>query len=459
MDKSPNTSFWVALLETTDEERRKRLWNGYLGQHLPERVLAEPDNRSWPTGWVESPADGWPQLTDEDTQFLDRLASEHGGHPVFTDLYYMDFRKHTFRETVDFSDLTLVGVSFDKATFEGDVDFSRARFFYQARFSGAAFKQRSEFWETRFVADVYFDSAKFGSLTMFVRVQFEGGAGFANAVFQGPTRFYESVFSERYFSKGFYPVCLVDFTGAKFMSASSFREAQFGTTSAKHEPWRRVDFSGAVFCDATDFRKAVFAGPPGFFETKLHRDTDFHGAIWLEPREPYTSYNVRAWEQLELMMSELEKPQDRHRFFRLRMRALRGQRGNHLFRVLSQSFEFVANYGWGVQRAFASWLIHWAASGFILFASGATSMLRNEDFTRFEGLMRFLVATLATGFSNAHTFLGLTSENGYLATRRDLVEEHALSEVVQLVGMGQAVLGPILLFLLLLTLRNRFRLA
>ena len=346
MDNSPNTNFWVALLETADEERRKRLWNGYLGQHLPEEVLAEPapDSRSWPTGWVESPADGWPQLTDEETQFLDRLASKHGGHPVFTHYDYMDFRKHTFRETVDFSGLTLVSAHFDEATFEGDVDFSRARFSHwsgRTGFKGATFKQAARFWDTRFVAPVYFEDAEFGSWAQFVRVHFEGGAAFANAVFQGITMFNESVFSEHYGSGRFYPLCLADFKGAKFMGTSSFREVQFGTTSARRElePQRSVDFSEAVFCDKTDFRKAAFVGPPGFFETKLHRDTDFHGATWLESREPYTSYNIRAWEQLELMMSELEKPQDRHRFYRLRMRALRGQRGGGLFAALSRLFE------------------------------------------------------------------------------------------------------------------------
>ena len=454
MDNSPSTNFWVALLETTEEERRKRLWNGYLGQHLPERVLAEPapDNKSWPTGWVEPPADGWPQLTDEETRFLDRLASEHGGYPVFTHYDYMDFRKHTFRETVDFSGLTLVSAHFDEATFEGDADFTLARFFNQTRFAGVTFKQAARFWDTRFVAPVYFRNAEFGSWAQFVRVQFEGGAEFANAVFQYHTMFDESVFSERYFSGGFGTLCLAAFNGVKFMSTLSFREVQFGTTSAKKEPQRRVDFSNATFCAATDFRKAAFVGPPGFFETKLHRDTDFHEATWLESREPYTSYNVRAWEQLELMMSELEKPQDRHRFYRLRMRALRKQRGNILFTAFSRLFEFVADYGWGVQRAFGAWLSHWAVSAFVLFVS-VTPVLQEED------RPRFFLAALATGFSNAHTFLGLTSENGYLAVHRSLVEAHVAPAVVQLVGTGQAVLGPILLFLLLLALRNRFRLA
>ena len=69
-----------------------------------------------------------------------------------------------------------------------------------------------------------------------------------------------------------------------------------------------------------------------------------------------------------------------------------------------------------------------------------------------------MLPAIATSFSNAHAFLGLTSENGYLEAYRDVTEASLDQWVMQLVGTGQAVLGPILLFLLLLTLRNRFRL-
>lgn len=454
MDNSPNTAFWVALLKDTDEERRQRLWNGYLRQHLPAKFLTEPDpdDKSWPTGRVESPTDGWPDLNDEETQILNQLAFQHGGHPVFPSHQYMDFREHTFQETVDFSDLTLVAACFDRAIFEDECVFDRARFFHHTSYREATFKKRSAFWATHFTEDVDFTGAKFGQGAQFVGVRFDGGALFTDAVFQMSTMFNDSVFSELYFTGSIRPLCLTAFNGATFMDRVSFREVQFGTKSAKNEPMRRVDFSGAVFGGATDFQKATFVGPPGFFETNLHRDTDFHEVTWLEPREPYSSYNIRAWEQLELMMSKLEKPRDRHRFFRMRMRALRGQQRPGLLATLSWLFELVADYGWGVQRAFTSWLIHWAVFGFILFVCVTPSM-RHEDSAK------VFAQSLATSFSNAHAFLGLTSGDGYLARHRSLVEAHAAPAIVQVVGTVQAVLGPILLFLLLLTLRNRFRLA
>ena len=451
---SPNTSFWLALLAIKDNKRRKRLWNGYLGQYLPSEVLAEPssDNTSWPTGWVEPPTDEWPKLTDEDVTSLRHVATKCGGYPDFTGGPYMDYRNYTFRESVDFSGLTLVSTSFNGATFEAEVDFDGTRFFRQAWFMETTFKTRASFWGSRFAADVHFTGASFGGWTGFSAVHFEGGADFAAAVFGGPVRFDDSRFSERYFAGSIWTPCLTSFVGAKFAHDVSFRTARFGTTDPKHDPERRVDFSDAVFEGRADFRKAVFAGPPGFFGTKLHRDTDFHGVIWHDPREPDTSYNIRAWEQLELMMSELEKPRDRHRFFRLRMRALRKRRDDGLLTSLSWLFELLSDYGWGVRRAFVSWLLHWLIPAVILLASVPPA-------SQSAASPSLPWAAVATSFSNAHAFLGLTSEGGYLAPYQSLVEMSASVAIVQVVGTAQAVLGPILLFLLLLTLRNRFRLA
>ena len=62
-----------------------------------------------------------------------------------------------------------------------------------------------------------------------------------------------------------------------------------------------------------------------FHDADLYDDTEFDGVVWdrRAARRVRASYAVRAWERLELMMSQLEKPQDRHRFFRFKMRAKR----------------------------------------------------------------------------------------------------------------------------------------
>lgn len=71
---------------------------------------------------------------------------------------------------------------------------------------------------------------------------------------------------------------------------------------------------------------------------------------------------------------------------------------------------------------------------------------------------RFAWAALGTGFANAHAFLFLAADGGHLEAQRVLLEQHDTYGILAPLGTVEAVLGPILLFFLLLTLRNRFRL-
>ncbi len=64
-------------------------------------------------------------------------------------------------------------------------------------------------------------------------------------------------------------------------------------------------------------------------------------------------------------MSRLEKPLDRHRFFRLKMRARR-RTESLVLRGLNWLFEKTSDYGRGVGRAFGCWLGHWLIASFLL---------------------------------------------------------------------------------------------
>ena len=150
-------------------------------------------------------------------------------------------------------------------------------------------------------------------------------------------------------------------------------------------------------------------------------------------------------------MSKLEKPLDRHRFFRYKMRARRRLDGFPL-RVINWLFEKTADYGWGVSRAFTWWFGHWVLFAAILFANAWPSIGS-------ANLGKFVLASIETGFANAHAFLFLTASGGYLEESRNLLESNDAWGLVKGVGVAEAILGPIFLFLLLLTLQKRFRLA
>ena len=249
---------------------------------------------------------------------------------------------------------------------------------------------------------------------------------------------------------------LADFREAKFMSMTSFVKVIFGKYDTAYRcplPQRKADFTGAKFMARTDFSEAVFGGPPAFFNAELHEDTDFSRVDWKKADNDniQVDYAIRAWEQLELMMSKLEKPLDRHRFFRYKMRARRRLQGP-LLKVVNWLFEKTADYGWGVGRACTWWLGHWVFFAVILFANAAPAISS-------ANLGKFVLASIKISFANAHAFRFLTASGGYLAESRSLLESNDAWGLVKMAGVAEVILGPIFLFLVLLTLQKRFRLA
>ena len=456
---NPSLSFWLALLRVSDDvDKRKRLWNGYLGWKLPSDVKKKSDSKHVRTQLiVESPTGGWPELTEEELSLLETLAQTYDGHPKF-DHEYMNFSGHTFSHNLDLSGLIFVRGNFTGARFTGELQFSNeTQFFGHTWFDSSIFYEGLNCHGAQFHSRVSFAGSKFLGRTNFYGALFIAGASFANTMFQTSAMFSESRFEERDYSVNISSLILADFTNAKFPKGALFREVQFGNDEKAYSrgvwPERRADFSGAEFGSATTFRGALFAGAPAFFNTTLHEDTDFGRIDWrkAENRGIYVDYTIRAWERLELIMSKLEKPLDRHRFFRLKMRARR-RADSYLLRILNWLFETTCDYGWGVGRAFGIWLGHWLISGLILFVNSGTGALSTE-------WSSLVFAALGTAFANAHAFLSLSTEGGYLNAGRVLLEKHDQYGVLTPLGTMEASLGPIFLFLVLLTLRNRFRLA
>ncbi len=449
--------FWIDLLRLgEDADQRARLWNGYLGEHLPDRVLEPISSTGCPKLIVEPPPCGWPCLTTEERQAIKELVEKHGGHPDFEQSSYMDFIGHVFRRKVDFSGHILINCRFDAAQFLKDFVLDKnTRIYGESRFRNTVFYAQVHSNGARFSAPVYFSCAKFNTEAKFLGVEFAGGASFADAVFQGNVMFDDSRFELSYFSGSEMPRVLTSFVGAKFKCEASFRNVRFGTgnRSKMSGPERSADFTSAEFMQATNFYRATFVGPPAFFETKLHEDTDFGQVEWPEPRRPPfqdTGYAVRAWEKLELMMNKLEKPFDRARFFRFKMRARRRTQ-KVVLRILNWLFDKSTHFGWSVERAFLCWFGHWFGFSLVLYLS-------TEPEVRDVDSLGSFVAALGTSFSNAHAFLGLAGENGYLEGCRTFMDQNAVGILTPLVGTVETIVGPVLLFLLLLAIRNRFRL-
>ena len=459
--KMPNdhTAFWPALLDyASDQDQRTRLWNGYIGWKLPAGLRTETPRSGSPRYLVRPPPDGWPELTESERSELDILAKAHGGHPTWRNRPYMDFSgSMQFKSEVDLSDLTLVDANFRNVQFFAEVSLHSSRFFMQARFEEATFYAGADFWEAYFESHVTFNHVNFMGRAEFGSVEFNGGAIFDGAIFERHVNFNDSIFVENSRSRGIILRYLASFKGVEFRGGASFCNVVFGeepTQSVKRlRPRRLAEFSDAQFHAATEFRQAVFNGAPAFFNCRLHEDTDFSLVHWPKamPDRFDVEYAIRAWERLELMMSQLEKPLDRHRFFCLKMRARRLKDGKFLC-VVNYLFDVSSDYGWSLACAARYWVGHWLLAGLVLFVNTGQAAVGGD-------WPKLLSAALGTAFANAHAFLALAGKGGYLESCRVLIGQHDHWGLLAAVGVTQAILGPVLLFLLLLTMRNRFRLA
>lgn len=145
-------------------------------------------------------------------------------------------------------------------------------------------------------------------------------------------------------------------------------------------------------------------------------------------------------------MAEQKRYEDEHMFFRFSMQAKEVRDWRSITAIGSWLYGRLFDYGWSIKRA-AIW---WSA---VVFAP--TPWLVKWVCDAHPNDMSFALAgkALALSLSNAIPFLGL----------KRLVHEKFYGQFekidgIHYVGMGQAILGTIFLFFLLLTIRNRFRL-
>ena len=473
-DRNRSAEFWLALLKLGDsEEERRRSWNIYCGWKcggIIEQLLT-PGEREEIGEKLNIPS----SVAGGIEGIFDQIAAEHGGHPQPGRLHsYMDLSGKELPKYTSFAGRVLIGANFRGTVFSGRrADFTGAEFIGLTEFDGADFRSiesnghrdhGSSFSRSTFHNQASFDRVRFSNTTNFNGAVFRDSASFSQigfgpgdagsddpgggivefdrAEFHGSVDFWKTEF------------CSASFAGAEMKGAANFRNARFRGS---------INFNNARFRGTTSFADAEFWKPPKFFEAELHEDVTFTGADWKEA-ENFNRHAsghdnskakvrndaeaaMRAWDRLALIMGQQEKLLERHEFYRLMMRARRHRDGRwSLSSIVNWLFDRLSDYGWGIGRAFFWWCIHILAGAALLTVGANCPMMAWHS--------------LQVSFANSLAFLRLGSEGGYLhGPHSDLETATAHAEwVFILVGTSQAVLGPVLLFLVLLTLRNRFRL-
>ncbi len=334
----------------------------------------------------------------------------------------IDFSNLSFHEHINFSEfIFLTEVSFSKTNFLFNADFSMTTFYGSAFFNYAEFRKDVDFQNTKFFEIVEFSEAKFFESAYFNKVLFPELANFYKTTFFKAARF----------------------TGATFSQIAGFRNTKFSGN---------VDFSNTDFKGHTNFIGADFKErPPHFYNAKLSADITWRNATWPSMNSKTNldliDQNQNAYENLTYHMKTLEKYHDTHFFFRQEMRCRR-KLGSVFNSLLYGFYEYFADYGYGVERALMAWVLHIVLGMVVIMSTVSYSEM---------GLQESLFCSASVSVANANPYVFLViNEGGLMACYEKL--NWFLPMVFSAVRGFQTIAGIPLLFLVLLTLRIRFRL-
>ncbi len=343
-----------------------------------------------------------------------------------------------------------------------------------------------------FPVDADFSNTKFSENAYFTSAVFFENADFENATFQTETSCHERT---------------ANFRNTTFKKIADFRNTTF---------WRYANFRYSVFDGRANFQQAKFElHAPRFFGAKFDNEIIFNritlpeakrdkkNEIFLYPigiplnrielskdekekKEKFEFYqkkveeNESAYGTLVYLMEKQNKHNDKHLFFREEMRWR--QLENHLIRkrfkidlikregdrciswrrtkirwkwlenystiIFFWLYGSLSDYGYGIGRAFIAWFGH------ILI--GMLAIVAMVFFTACWEVTESMLCAIPVSFANANPLAFIGFEKGSLMdcyTRLTKLEPFSFA----MIRVFQIIVGIPLLFLLLVTLRVRFR--
>ncbi|MBP5858157.1 pentapeptide repeat-containing protein [Marivibrio halodurans] len=382
-------------------DRNRALWNRWATSHLDGDALQ---------ALIDEGAIAAENIADRSLDPIKEAAKARGLDALPTPDEEIDWGISFWRRnSTAFSDFYFFGpVTFEDSTSKGDANFYSAIFKGEAFFKSATFKGDADFYSAIFKNEAFFKSATFKGDADFYSATFKGDAFFNSATFKDDARF----------------------NSATFESAVGFNSAAF----VMH-----ADFTNTCFRGLTNFQGALFrSNVPEYFGASLHEGTVFHDAIWPEvPRRdgPAARRQADAYERLKLEMDRLNRHEAELDFFARELMARR-------WCVPWHRAWLIAAYGMVSDHGRSLFWPLW--TGFVLWFAGALgyAMLDPARWDEHE----------AMGFSAA-------SLGAILGTRREVFPEamHHAEWPVAILSTGQGIAGAVLIFLIGLALRNRFR--
>lgn len=209
------------------------VWNAWAEDRLAERRELEA------SGEWETKRKDWEAAAGVD--FSGHVFERHADFKRCIFPAWTTFEGATFKEDATFNNATFEeGAQFDSARFNKEVLFGAVTFNGFVFFNSTKFEGDARFDGARFKWNVTFDHAKFEAIAMFETATFEGDAWFSDAIFKGWARF-TGARGERTFSLDGATFWRVpDFIQAHFDEAPSLDLIRFRSTVEPCGFWRSI---------------------------------------------------------------------------------------------------------------------------------------------------------------------------------------------------------------------------
>lgn len=444
-------------------------WNEWAGEMLRQRQ-ALADSGVWPMG--ESAPD-----VDEVMKWRVAAKADFSGHGFDDET---DFSGFVFPGPAEFQGAKFERVAkFDEATFEDDAGFDAifesdawfystmfkleawfndATFKSNAWFHGATFEGNVRFYEARFEGDAWFYEARYEGVVWFDKATFEDGARFGGATFEGDARFPNARFAGA-----------AGFDEARFEGEARFVESCFnGVTSFENAAFLRAsdftalqarsafDLADAIFLEVPDLNQANFVKAPRLNNLRIEHSRgwvrdNFHGDRELEKR----------WQALRQIAIQAHDHDQEQIFFKEEIKARRGviDKPWHGAYLAGWLYQIFADFGRSILRPFGLWLAHFPLfAAFYLWRSPALGGCVSGDgdpvASAFNLALRNGLLFASGVFSEKlpQTYACLYGVGEVAERTVPLVSGWTTA-----LGALQVVVSAVLIFLILLALRNRFR--
>ena len=387
--------------------------------------------------------------------------------------YQIDF---TAGQTANEEDNTLDVVDFKGFNFPIRVDFSYVTFSDKAHFSYATFFSWAIFLGATFSGKAVFLNAKFFAEAFFAGATFSGQVDFNHATFSDAVFFGGVIFNEEHQD--------ISFAGAQFEKQSLFADVKFEAPKSKDTK------NKALFSIPVDFRQAYFQSTPlvdGFPSDlsqfiKANKDTE---SQFIKADKDKDKKAEQSTELIKYFYTESES-----KFRRLKRLAeadnnhLKAagfyacelycqRRANHWLNWRNYSnyiYSWFSGYGLSFVKPFCIWLV-------ILVVAVVGQARVDKEITFKEitfkppseviEIIKSVATDERTGFYIAPSFSPISSINWkyqsevrkrlYPKNEAENLAKGQMSTGIKIIRFLQSILSMVMLFLMLLALRNRFK--